>query len=122
MTVVLLTAIAVFMLVPLPPVGALACLLFWGAALGAGAPSSTVVLAARAGPDKGMVLAFAETFNNLAILVCVPLATACLIRGGSSAAMLVLGVGLGIGVSLTILDAWIERGARADKKAPAMAS
>ncbi|WP_323840538.1 MFS transporter [Photorhabdus africana] len=103
--------ISVFMLVPLTLPGSLGCLIFWGAALGVGAPTSTVVLATRSGPHKGMVLAFAETFNNLGILCLVPLATIGLVTGGSSTAMAVLSVGLVIGLTLTILDFWLTRSA-----------
>lgn len=103
--------ISIFMLVPLTLSGSLGCLILWGTALGVGAPASTVVLATRAGPNKGMVLAFAETFNNLGILCLVPLATIGLIAGGSSTAMVVLSVGLVIGLTLAILDFWLMRSA-----------
>ncbi len=103
--------ISVFMLVPLTLLGSLGCLIFWGIALGIGAPASTVVLAIRAGSNKGMVLAFAETFNNLGILSLVPLATIGLVAGGSNAAMAVLSVGLVIGLTLAILDFWLTRSA-----------
>lgn len=53
----LTSSITVFILFPVPLIGTLACLAVWGAALGAGAPLSTVILAARAGQNKGMVLA-----------------------------------------------------------------
>jgi len=108
-TVLLITAISLFMLISLPLAGALACLACWGAALGAGAPSSTVILAARAGTDKGMVLAFAETFNNLAILVSVPFATARLMLHGSRSAMSVMAIGLGLGLCVTLLDVILSR-------------
>ncbi|TNH44649.1 MFS transporter [Photorhabdus luminescens] len=101
--------ISVFMLVPLTLSGSLGCLIFWGIALGVGAPASTVILATRAGPNKGMILAFAETFNNLGILSLVPLTTIGLVAGGSSAAMAVLSVGLVIGLTLTMLDFWLTR-------------
>ena len=68
----LVLSMSTFMLLPLPLPVALCCLGAWGAALGA--PAGTVVLASRSGPDKGMVLSFAETFNNIAILASVPLA------------------------------------------------
>jgi multidrug resistance protein len=105
LTVMLLASITLFMLAPLPLVGALACLAFWGAALGAGAPSSTVVVAARSGPNKGMVLAFAETLNQVAILAIVPFASMRLLHLGVEAAMLVFAVGLGVGIALTLFDA-----------------
>ncbi|KOY63117.1 MFS transporter [Photorhabdus heterorhabditis] len=101
--------ISVFMLVPITLFGSLGCLIFWGIALGAGAPSSTVVLVTRASANKGMVLAFAETFNNLGILSLVPLAMIGLAKGGPPAAMIVLSIGLVIGISLTILDFWLTR-------------
>ncbi|WP_445375515.1 MFS transporter [Photorhabdus tasmaniensis] len=101
--------ISVFMLVPITLFGSLGCLIFWGIALGAGAPSSTVVLVTRASANKGMVLAFAETFNNLSILSLVPLAMTGLATAGPHAAMVVLSVGLVIGLTLTILDFWLTR-------------
>ncbi|ETS31925.1 arabinose ABC transporter permease [Photorhabdus temperata] len=101
--------ISVFMLAPITLFGSLGCLILWGIALGVGAPSSTVVLVTRAGTDKGIVLAFAETFNNLGILSLVPLATVGLTEGGPHAAMIVLSVGLVIGLTLTILDFWLTR-------------
>jgi DHA1 family inner membrane transport protein len=100
----LVSSISIFMLVPLPLTGALACLAVWGAALGAGAPSSTVILAARAKHDKGMVLAFAETFNNVSILCAVPLAMSYLIDGGTGGAMTVLAAGLSAGLILSVID------------------
>ncbi len=108
-TLLLVTAIALFMSTPLPLGGSLACLICWGVALGAGAPSSTVILAARADADKGMVLAFAETCNNLAILVAVPLATERLMMHGPRSAMSILAIGLGLGLVLTLLDAVLVR-------------
>lgn len=68
----LVLSMSTFMLLPLPLPVALFCLGAWGTALGLGAPAGTVVLASRSGPDKGMVLSFAETFNNIAILASVP--------------------------------------------------
>jgi predicted MFS family arabinose efflux permease len=105
LTVVLLTSITLFMLVPLPITGALVCLTCWGAALGAGAPLSTVVVAARSGPNKGMALACAETLNQAAILAIVPFALMRLLHIGENAAMWVFAVGLGVGIVLTLFDA-----------------
>lgn len=108
-TVLVTMSISLFMLLPLPLLGSLACLTCWGAALGAGAPSSTVILAARAGADKGMVLAFAETLNNVAILCSVPLAMDRLMAGGPRSAMPILAVGLSIGLVLTLADLMLSR-------------
>ncbi|WP_254921101.1 MFS transporter [Photorhabdus luminescens] len=110
-SLLLTSVISVFMLAPITLFGSLGCLILWGIALGVGAPTSTVVLATRAGANKGMILAFAETFNNLGILCLVPLATIGLVAGGSSTAMAVLFVGLIIGLTLTILDFWLTRSA-----------
>lgn len=109
LTVLVTMSVSLFMLFRLPLLGSLACLTCWGAALGAGAPSSTVILAARAGADKGMVLAFAETLNNVAILCSVPLAMDRLMAGGPRAAMLILAVGLSIGLALTLADLVLSR-------------
>ena len=109
----LVAAVSSFMLIPLPLTGALACLTCWGAALGAGAPSSTVILAARAGADKGMVLALAETFNNIAIFCSVPLAMARLTASGPRSAMAVLAVGLSLGLALTLMDSVLSRNSEA---------
>ncbi|NBA98175.1 MFS transporter [Pseudomonas sp. R5(2019)] len=100
----LIPAVSIFMVLELAIWGSIVCLLFWGAALGAGAPLSTVVLAARAGPDKGVVLAIAETFNNLAILTVMPLATSMLVFGGAGLALIVILIGLGVGLMLTVID------------------
>ena len=112
-TMLLVAAVSSFMLIPLPLTGALACLTCWGAALGAGAPSSTVILAARAGADKGMVLALAETFNNIAIFCSVPLAMARLTASGPRSAMAVLAVGLSLGLALTLMDSVLSRNSEA---------
>ena len=109
-TLLAATAISLFMLAQLPLTGSLACLACWGAALGAGAPSSTVVLAARARTSKAIVLAFAETFNNVAILCIVPFATAQLVESGPRSAMAVLAAGLCLGSVLTLFDASVSRG------------
>lgn len=104
-TVVLIVSIAAFQVLPLPVGGALLCLAAWGAALGAGAPSATVVLAARSGSDKGVVLATAETLNNVVILVTVPLAAAVAAGGSSAMTMLIFTVELAAGIALTVYDA-----------------
>lgn len=104
-TILLIVSIATFQLLPLPVFGALLCLAAWGAALGVGAPSATAVLAERSGPDKGVVLASAETLNNVVILSTVPLASVIIANGSIAMAMLVFAVGLGIGIGLTVYDA-----------------
>lgn len=109
--VLLMLALAMssYMLLPLPLPGALLCLGLWGAALGLGAPVSTVVLANRAGSNKGMVLSFAETFNNITILASIPVTAKLLELAGSAAAMSVLAIGLAIGGSLTVLDSLLSK-------------
>ncbi|MDO7925201.1 MFS transporter [Pseudomonas sp. KFB-139] len=107
--VILVLSMSTFMLLPLPLPVALFCLGAWGAALGLGAPAGTVVLASRSGPDKGVVLSFAETFNNIAILASVPLAARLLEVNGPAATMWVLGVGLSIGAWLIVLDWFATR-------------
>jgi predicted MFS family arabinose efflux permease len=106
-TSVLIASIAAFNLLPLPVFGALLCLAAWGSALGAGAPSATTVLAERSGHDKGVVLATAETLNNVVILSVVPLASLTLASGTSATATAVFAVGLGTGAALTLYDALV---------------
>jgi hypothetical protein len=89
--------------------GALACLAAWGAALGAGAPSATTVLANRSGRDKGTVLATAETLNNVVILSVVPVVSATLAAGTIAMAAAIFLVALGIGAAVTVYDALVRR-------------
>ncbi|WP_372070627.1 MFS transporter (plasmid) [Tistrella mobilis] len=112
-TLVLALAITLFIAWTLPLWAALLCLAAWGAALGTGAPAATVVLATRAGPDKAMVLAVAETLNNVAILATMPLATVRLAETGPAGAMVVLAVGLSVGMVLTLADFRWRRSASA---------
>lgn len=104
-TGLLIASVAAFNLLPLPMFGALACLTAWGAALGAGAPSATTVLAERSDSDKGVVLATAETLNNVVILSVVPIASLMLTSGTIAMATAVFAVGLGMGAILTLYDA-----------------
>lgn len=104
-TGLLIASVAAFNLLSLPLFGALLCLTAWGAALGAGAPLATTVLAARSGRDKGAVLATAETLNNVVILSVVPIASAMIASGTTAMATAVFAVGLGIGAALTLHDA-----------------
>ena len=108
-TSLLIASVAAFNLLPLPVFGALVCLAAWGAALGAGAPSATTVLAERSGRDKGVVLATAETLNNIVILSVVPIASAALASGMIAMATAVFLVGLGIGTALTLYDTLARR-------------
>jgi predicted MFS family arabinose efflux permease len=101
----LIACVAAFNLVPLPMFGALVCLALWGAALGAGAPLATTVLAERSGHDKGVVLATAETLNDIAILSVIPIASMMLARETIATATAVFAAGLGIGAALTLYDA-----------------
>lgn len=107
-TSLLIACVAAFNLLPLPMFGALVCLALWGAALGAGAPLATTVLAERSGRDKGVVLATAETLNNIAILSVIPIASMMLARGSIAMTTAVFAVGLGIGAALTLYDALVE--------------
>ena len=104
-TSLLIASVAAFNLLPLPVFGALVCLAAWGAALGAGAPSATTVLAERSGHDKGVVLATAETLNNVVILAVVPIASMILATGTIAMATAVFALGLSIGAALTLYDA-----------------
>ena len=104
-TALLAAAIAAFTLPGLPLPGALLCLAAWGAALGAGAPLATAVLANRSNQDKGMVLACAETLNNVVIMAVVPAASIYIARSQFAAATLIFVVGLSIGASLVLYDA-----------------
>lgn len=104
----LIASVTAFDLLSLPVFGALVCLAAWGVALGAGAFLATTVLAERAGHDKGVVLATAETLNNVVILAVVPLASAALASGGIAVATAVFAVGLSMGAALTIYDALVE--------------
>lgn len=93
-----------FLLVPLATLGTLLCLAAWGLALGIAAPVSTALLARRAGPDKGMVLALSESLNNMTVLALLPLAAALLVTHGVAAAMWVLGPAFAVGIVLTGAD------------------
>jgi MFS transporter, DHA1 family, inner membrane transport protein len=104
-TSLLIASVAAFNLLSLPLFGALACLAVWGTALGAGAPSATTVLAERSGRDKGVVLATAETLNNVVILSIVPVASMALATGTIATAAAVFTVALGTGAALTLYDA-----------------
>ncbi len=111
-TSLLIASVAAFNLLSLPVVGALVCLAALGAALGAGAPSATTVLAERSGHDKGMVLATAETLNNIVILSLVPMASFALASGPIGMAAAIFAVGLGMGAALTIYDTLARETAR----------
>ncbi|ASA57194.1 arabinose ABC transporter permease [Vibrio gazogenes] len=104
-TSLLMLSISIFMLVTLSVFGTIICLVAWGAALGAGAPSSTVVLAERSAHAKGTVLSFAETMNNIVIFAAMPLASFLLAKQGAEEAYMVIAFGLGMGLFLTVLDA-----------------
>lgn len=104
-TALLAAAMTAFTLPGLPLAGALLCLATWGAALGAGAPLATAVLAYRANQDKGMVLACAESLNNVVIMVVVPVASLFIASGRFTYATLIFAGGLSIGAALTFYDA-----------------
>lgn len=106
MTSVLLlfAAVFAFLLAPMPLALELVCLAAWGAALGMAAPSSTSILAERAGADKGQVLSISESLNNLTILVVLPSAAHQLEKFGSHGVLIVLLFTLVAGVALTAND------------------
>lgn len=103
------TMISLFMLAPLTLPVSLVCLVLWGTALGVGAPCSTLILINRAGNNKGVILAFAETFNNIGILGIVPLASFLLTERSPQAAMGVFAIGLFIGLTASVIDCWVTR-------------
>lgn len=106
-TILLATSVAAFNLLQFPVSGALVCLAVWGAALGAGAPSATTVLAERSKRDKGVVLATAETLNNIVILSIVPLASSILASGAIVTGTIVFVVTSSLGAALTLYDALV---------------
>ena len=72
--VLLLIALAMALfLLRMDLVTALAVLCFWGSGLGMAAPISTALLAQRAGPLPGPVLAISESANNLALMAVLPI-------------------------------------------------
>ncbi len=103
---------AAFLLLPLPLVGALFCLAFWGIALGFAAPASTALIARWAGTDKGFVLALSESANNIALLSLLTGAAFALQRFGLPAAGMVLGSGLALGASLLLIDGLVQKQAK----------
>ncbi|CAJ95566.1 putative arabinose efflux permease AraJ, MFS family [Cupriavidus necator] len=84
--------------------GSLGCLLAWGAALGIAAPSSTAILARRAGAAKGQILAVSESINNLAVLMLMPVAASSLAVHGTVPAALLVGGCCLAGVALAVAD------------------
>jgi predicted MFS family arabinose efflux permease len=91
--VVLLIALAMALfLLTTDLVTALAALCLWGSSLGMAAPISTALLAQRAGPLPGPVLAISESANNLALMAVLPVAAA--LAASQPAAMAVWLLGL----------------------------
>ncbi|QQM29693.1 MFS transporter [Martelella lutilitoris] len=117
-TALLALSIAAFTTMALPFIGAVTCLVLWGFALGAGAPSSTTILAERSGHSKGMVLAFAETLNNVTIFAVLPAAIRSIDRGDNISLILVLGTGLVVGIILTLIDGFLSRPVSAEQSKP----
>ena len=117
-TALLALSIAAFTTVALPFIGAVTCLILWGLALGAGAPSSTTILAERSGHSKGIVLAFAETLNNVTIFAVLPAAIRSIDRGDNISLILVLGTGLFVGIILTLIDGFLSRPVSAEQSKP----
>lgn len=117
-TALLALSIAAFTTVALPFIGAVTCLVLWGFALGGGAPSSTTILAERSGYSKGMVLAFAETLNNVTIFAVLPAAIRSIDRGDNIFLILVLGAGLVVGIILTLIDGFLSRPVSAEQSKP----
>ncbi|PHM33227.1 MFS transporter [Xenorhabdus innexi] len=106
--ILLFLACTVFMLMPLSLLFSLSCLMLWGYALGLAAPVSTSILAKRAKQNKGQILAVSESFNNLTILLLLPVATLQLTQHITQhsivATMITLGSCLVTGIGLTLKD------------------
>lgn len=117
-TIVLASAITAFMLTDKSLILSFFLMIFWGAALGAIAPLNTVILAARAGTDKGAALAFAETLDNIFVLVAVPIITGVLMTGGAGPAMVAISIGLMLGISLALGDAFLTKKQRNSHQLP----
>jgi multidrug resistance protein len=103
-TLVITSAIGLFLIAPVALAGSLLYLGLWGAALGVAAPASTAILASRAMENKGLILAISESLNNLTILAVLPLAATALENRGLHGAAIVFGIGLSVGVGLTAWD------------------
>ncbi|CDH18573.1 conserved membrane hypothetical protein [Xenorhabdus bovienii str. kraussei Quebec] len=107
LNIILSISISIFFLFPLPLWGYFLCLVVWGSALGAGAPISTVVIIKRITYYKTVMLSFAETLNNISIFFLVPPAVMFLSNGNRYLSLVVLGIGLLLGLLLTICDFFI---------------
>ena len=74
--------------------------------------------AERSGHSKGMVLAFAETLNNVTIFAVLPAAIRSIDRGDNISLILVLGTGLVVGIILTLIDGFLSRPVSAEQSKP----
>ncbi len=105
--IILFIFVSIFFLFSLPLWGYFLCLVAWGCSLGAGAPISTVVIIKRITHYKTFMLSLAETLNNTFIFSLVPLSIMFLSNGNRYLSLVVLGIGLIIGLLLTIFDFFI---------------
>lgn len=108
----LIFTLVMFLFLPLPLHGAVLCLGGWGVALGFAAPTSTAMIAQRAGREKGFLLALSESANNVALLSMLSLAALSLEAFGANAAGATLGVGMFFGTGLLFLDILVQLRAR----------
>ncbi|TXH34393.1 MAG: MFS transporter [Rhodospirillaceae bacterium] len=102
--VLLLIALAMALfLVPANLIIALAALCLWGIGLGMAAPISTALLAQRAGPLPGPVLAISESANNLALMAMLPVAAALAASRPAAIAIWLLGL-MAAALVLSLID------------------
>lgn len=84
-------------------------LFLWGAALGAAAPCSSSILVLRSGKSKGEVLSFAETLNNIVILLVFPVAAHILTERNYTLLSFLFGALLITSTALCLMDARVVR-------------
>jgi hypothetical protein len=65
-----------------------------------------------------MVLAFAETLNNVTIFAVLPAAIRSIDRGDNISLILVLGMGLFVGITMTLIDGFLSRPVSAEQSKP----
>jgi predicted MFS family arabinose efflux permease len=102
--VLLLIALAMALfLSPANLITALAALCLWGCGLGMAAPISTALLAQRAGPLSGPVLAISESANNLALMATLPVAAQLATSQPAAIAIWLLGL-MAAALLLSLVD------------------
>ena len=102
--VLLLIALAMALfLAPANLIIALAALCLWGSGLGMAAPISTALLAQRAGPLPGPVLAISESANNLALMAVLPVAATLAASRPAAIAIWLLGL-MVAALALALID------------------